>query len=186
MQVHTNLSTHLYKTLVLGDNLFPQSSGSFPQPDPAKPKQNPSPHGLMRHHLLVVDDDADVCGQLSKYLSRQGYQVTTASDFEAALSLAEELRPSLVILNVVMPDYDGLDLLEEIKLRHPGLPVIILTGLGFCEEVMQEALAKGAAGYVSKALPLTQLLMGVHRVLGRKPVFEARPLSQKEHSVTSH
>ena len=72
---------------------------------------------------------------------------------------------NLVILDVPLGDSDGLEILQTLKNAHPNLPVIIMTGIGFDEELLQEAIKKGASGYVSKTLPLDQLLMEVHRTL---------------------
>jgi DNA-binding NtrC family response regulator len=58
-----------------------------------------------------------------------------------------------------------LEILERMKATHPNLPIIIMTGIGFDEDLLQEAIQKGASGYVSKTLPLDQLLMEVHRTL---------------------
>jgi len=76
---------------------------------------------------------------------------------------------NLVILDVALAEADGLELLARLKGVHPKLPIIILTGMGFDDELLQEALQKGASGYVSKTLPLEQLLMEVHRTLKYQP-----------------
>jgi DNA-binding NarL/FixJ family response regulator len=70
-----------------------------------------------------------------------------------------------MILDIALPDADGLELLEKVKTSHPNLPVIMLTGMGFDEDLVSEALAKKASGYVSKTLPLDQLLMEIRRAL---------------------
>ena len=58
-----------------------------------------------------------------------------------------------------------MEVLTSLKSAHPNLPVIIMTGIGFEEELLREAKERGASGYVSMTLPLNQLLMEVHRVL---------------------
>jgi len=124
--------------------------------------------GQMKEHILVVDDEAPIRDLLGEFFRRRGYTVTTAATGEDALRLADEVVLQLVILDIALPDADGLELLESIKSGHPNLPVIVLTGMGFDGELLREALQKGAAGYVSKTLPLDQLLMEVHRVLSPK------------------
>jgi len=91
--------------------------------------------------------------------------VTTAATGAEALRLVDEVRLHLVIVDVILPDIDGLELLQALRGSHPNLPVLIMTGIGYDEQLLQEALQKGAAGYISKTLPLGQLLMEVHRVL---------------------
>ena len=119
----------------------------------------------MKQHILVVDDEPPVRELLGSYFSKHGYEVTTASDAAEALTKASNLPLHLVILDVLLPDSDGLEILEELKSAHPSLPVIIMTGIGFDEELLQESIQKGASGYISKTLPIDQLLMEVHRTL---------------------
>ncbi|HTG45372.1 MAG TPA: response regulator [Verrucomicrobiae bacterium] len=119
----------------------------------------------MKQHILVVDDEPPIRELLQAYFLKHGYEVTTAKDAAEALRLTDEVSLHLVILDVLLPDSDGLEILEKIKAAHPNLPIIIMTGIGFDEELLQESIQKGASGYVSKTLPLDQLLMEVHRTL---------------------
>jgi len=119
----------------------------------------------MKHHILVVDDEAPIRELLSDFFSNKGYVVSTAASVKDALRTANEESLHLVIMDVLLPDGDGMETLTSIRSAHPQLPVIIMTGIGFDEELLQEARDRGASGYVSKTLPLNQLLMEVHRVL---------------------
>jgi DNA-binding NtrC family response regulator len=119
----------------------------------------------MKQHILVVDDEPPIRELLQAYFQKHNYEVTTASNADDALRLADETPLHVVILDVLLPDRDGLEVLQALKAAHPNLPIIIMTGIGFDEELLQEAIQKGAAGYVSKTLPLDQLLMEVHRTL---------------------
>lgn len=122
----------------------------------------------MKQHILVVDDEASIRDLLSAYFRKHDYQVTAAATADEALRLVDDQSIQAVILDVLLADTDGLEVLAKIKASHPRLPVIIMTGIGFDEELLQEALQKGASGYVSKTLPLDQLLMEVHRTLNYK------------------
>jgi len=122
----------------------------------------------MKQHILVVDDEAPIRDLLSAYFKKHGYQVSTAGTAADACRLVDEQAVSAVVLDVLLPDTDGLEALAMMKASHPKLPVIIMTGIGFDEELLQEAVQKGASGYVSKTLPLDQLLMEVHRTLNYK------------------
>ena len=126
-------------------------------------------NSLTRQHILVVDDELAVRDLMRAFLDRRGYQVTTAATESEALHLAGEIDFGLVILDVALADADGLELLVDFKLRYPDLPVIMLTGMGYDDELQQEALDKGAAGYVAKTLPLEQVLMEIHRALRQSP-----------------
>jgi DNA-binding response OmpR family regulator len=119
----------------------------------------------MKQHILVVDDEPPIRELLASYFKKHGYDVTTAADAVETMRLADEVPLHLVILDVLLPDSDGLEILEQLKAAHPNLPIIIMTGIGFDEELLQESIQKGASGYVSKTLPLDQLLMEVHRTL---------------------
>lgn len=122
----------------------------------------------MKQHILVVDDEPPIRELLQSYFTKHGYAVTTAADAQEAFRLADETPLQLVILDVLLPDSDGLEVLAQMKNTHPNLPIIIMTGIGFDEDLLQEAIQKGASGYVSKTLPLDQLLMEVHRTLNFK------------------
>jgi DNA-binding NtrC family response regulator len=123
----------------------------------------------MNEHILVVDDEAPIRDLLSTFFQKRDYKVTTAATAEEAQKSAKEPSLKLVILDIALGEEDGLQLLAALKGDHPKLPVIILTGMGFDDELLQEALEKGASGYVSKTLPLEQLLMEVHRALKQHP-----------------
>jgi DNA-binding response OmpR family regulator len=119
----------------------------------------------MKQHLLVVDDEAPIRELLSEYLRKHGYEVSVAATANEAVRLSNESTVHLMILDIGLPDADGLELLEIVKTSHPNLPVIMLTGMGFDDELLQEALAKKASAYLSKTLPLDQLLVQVRRTL---------------------
>ena len=72
---------------------------------------------------------------------------------------------TLTLLDISLADEDGLKLLEQLKKNQPSLRVIMLTGMGFVEDLLQEAQQKGADGYVSKVLPLDELLLAIQRIL---------------------
>ncbi len=119
----------------------------------------------MKQHILVIDDEAQIRDLLLTYFRKHQYLVSAAGTASDAMRIASEVRLHLIILDVVLAESDGIEVLEALKTAHPNLPVIIMTGIGFDEELLQEAVEKGASGYVSKTLSLDQLLMEVHRVL---------------------
>jgi two-component system OmpR family response regulator len=123
----------------------------------------------MKQHILVVDDEEPILEMLASYLKKHGFEVSTANTAADALRLLEEKAIHLIILDVLLADTDGLELLDQIKALRPRLPVIIATGLAFDQQLLQEAAEKGAAGYVRKTQPLDQLLTEVHRTLNYKP-----------------
>ena len=119
----------------------------------------------MKPQILVIDDEQPLCDYLDCYLTRHGFDVTTTTRSDEGLRLLDDHPYQLVILDVVLKDGDGLELLTRIIRAHPALPVLMLTGLGFQEEILLEAKSRGAAGYLSKSLTSTHLLLELHRLL---------------------
>ncbi len=123
----------------------------------------------MKRHLLVIDDERPIRHLLSCFFREHEFEVTTSATSLEAQRVVNEVPIDLVILDINLPDVDGLDLLATLKSSHPNLPVIMLTGLGYDDELVQESLRRGAAGFISKSLPLDQLLMEVHRTFMQPP-----------------
>jgi DNA-binding response OmpR family regulator len=119
----------------------------------------------MKQHILIIDDETSILELLKSFFEKQGYQITLAENGTEALRLAADIGFDLIILDVVLPDADGLEVLQSLKQLHPNTPVIIMTGIGFDEVLLKEAKRKGASGYVSKTLPLDKLLSEVRAVL---------------------
>ncbi len=107
--------------------------------------------------ILVVDDDADMLRLLSMRLNAAGYQVSAVGSAEAALAQLSVERPQLVLSDVRLPGRDGLSLYDEIRQRHPSLPVILLTAHGTIPDAV-EATARGVFGYLTKPYEPRELL----------------------------
>lgn len=120
-------------------------------------------NSFMSQHILVVDDEEQIRELLCIYLKKQGFEVSTAATSQETLRLVKEKTFDLVVLDIGLADEDGLRLLAQIKTDQPTLRVVMLTGMGFVEDLLQEAHQKGADGYVSKVLPLDELLMAIQR-----------------------
>ena len=119
----------------------------------------------MSRNILVVDDETQIRDLLGIYLKRQGFTVATAATSAETLEKLARQPLDLVVLDISLGGEDGLSLLAQIKASHPGIKVIMLTGMGFVEDLLQEAHQKGADGYVSKVLPLDELLLTIQRIL---------------------
>jgi DNA-binding response OmpR family regulator len=123
----------------------------------------------MKQRILVVDDEPQIREMLSMYFSSHGYETLAAGDSTQAMRSVEENKVDVVVLDIGLAEEDGLKLLEQLKSQHPDLHVIMLTGMGFVEDLLQEAQQKGADGYVSKVLPLDELLTAIQRILKATP-----------------
>jgi two-component system, OmpR family, response regulator len=116
-------------------------------------------------HLLVVDDDKELCLLLSKFLAEQGYRVSIAHDGPAMTGILEASRVDLVVLDLMLPGEDGLALCR--RLRSTGtLPIIMLTAMG--DEVDRiVGLEMGADDYLAKGSNPRELLARIRAVLRR-------------------
>lgn len=123
----------------------------------------------MQRHILVVDDEAQIRDLLSLFLGRKGFTVSTAATAAETLRFLGDNPVDLVVLDIGLQEEDGLQVLAKIKAGHPQLRVIMLTGMGFVEDLLVEAHRHGADGYVSKVLPLEELLLAIERVLKSVP-----------------
>ncbi|MEW6305959.1 MAG: response regulator [Verrucomicrobiota bacterium] len=119
----------------------------------------------MKARILIVDDEIAICDYLCTYLNAQGFQTMAAQTPEQGLQLIDAQPVDLVVLDIALGEADGLEVLETIKFAHPDLPVIMLTGMGYDEELIAEALSKHASGYLSKTLPPAQLLLEIKHTL---------------------
>jgi two-component system response regulator GlrR len=115
-------------------------------------------------HLLVVDDDADMLRLLTMRLAAAGYRVSTATSAEAALTQLDIERPQLVLSDVRLPGRDGLALFDDIRARHPSLPVILLTAHGTIPDAV-EATERGVFTYLTKPFDGKALLDKIAQAL---------------------
>lgn len=125
------------------------------------PKESANATGA---RLLVVDDDADLLRLLSLRLNAAGYQVTAVTSAESALTQLEIEHPQLVLSDVRLPGRDGLALFDEIRKRHPALPVILLTAHGTIPDAV-EATARGVFTYLTKPYDARELLDKIAQAL---------------------
>ncbi len=115
--------------------------------------------------ILVVDDEEQIRNSLRGVLSDEGFAVLEAGDGRRALEVLGERTPDLVILDVWLPEIDGIALLEQIKSKHPSLPVIIICGHANIEAAVR-ATRLGAADFIEKPFSLDALLGSIERALG--------------------
>ena len=133
-------------------------------PDAVAIKMGPAPGGHAperTNRILVIDDDATVRNLMRRYLSREGFEVVTAGGGLEGLEFARDLHPSVITLDVFMPDMDGWSVLQAIKqdaeLSH--IPVIMMT----ISDEKQKGFTLGASGYLTKPVDRAQLAQLLHR-----------------------
>ena len=124
-------------------------------------------------HILLVDDDAEIGALVSRYFGSQGLRVSVAGSAGGMRTAMEETRVDVVLLDLGLPDGEGLDLLRELRERWRG-PLIIVSGRGESVERVV-GLELGADDYVTKPFDLRELLARVRSVLRRASEASATP-----------
>jgi response regulator RpfG family c-di-GMP phosphodiesterase len=125
--------------------------------------------------VLVVDDEPDIIRLITKRLKPEGYELDVAVDGEEALEKTFSTPVDLVLLDIRLPEVDGLTVLSQIKERHPGIAVVMMTAYG-SEQVAMEALRRGADDYLIKPLdedePLPTVKMNLEKLRRRQQMDE--------------
>jgi signal transduction histidine kinase len=133
----------------------------------------------MPEKILVVDDEPDIVKVLSKILEVSGYDVVAAYGGAEGVKAAKETKPELVLLDYMMPDLTGLDVLKEIKEFSDEIYVVMVTGRG-SEEVAAAVMKAGASDYVIKPFVKDQIITVVKDTLRiRRAEVKARHLQQE-------
>ena len=103
--------------------------------------------------ILLVDDDALLVRMYQKKLENDGYTVTTADDGDVALTKVAQVKPDLILLDIMMPKVNGLQVLTKLKENKEtsNIPVILLTNVGASDEDVNRGLELGAVAYLVKA-----------------------------------
>jgi len=120
--------------------------------------------------ILVVDDNAAIAGIIERHLTGAGYAVVTAPDGPRALEVVSSERPDCVLLDIMMPDVSGLEVLRRLKAdpATAAVPVILVTGKS--EDADAElGYREGAAAYVTKPFKAAQIVDAVRKVLAATP-----------------
>jgi two-component system response regulator ResD len=116
--------------------------------------------------VLIVEDDDTVANVLVSYLERAGHQAKHVTDGQAALDLIDADVPDLVVLDLMLPVIDGLEVCRRVRRTHPDLPVIMLTALAESEDRIA-GLEVGADDYVTKPFSPRELILRIESVLRR-------------------
>lgn len=130
---------------------------------------------MTKPRLLLVDDEVLFTDNLSKLLTRRGYEVSAVNDSWQALRVAEEQEFDVVILDQKMPGLDGIDVLRELKSKVPDLEIIILTGHGSLE-IGIAGLQLGAYDFIRKPIGLSELEEKIARAFDRRVLRRSNEL----------
>ena len=120
-----------------------------------------------RDLILVVDDDPKIVALVRAYLVSAGFDVVTAADGAQAIRLVRERRPRLVVLDLMLPEVDGLEVTREVR-RSSDVPILMLTARGSLADRVG-GLGEGADDYLVKPFAPSEVVARVQAILRRAP-----------------
>ena len=121
----------------------------------------------MQKTIVVIDDDRTIQATLSAVLPRHGYDVSVGPSAAQGLKKIAEVKPDLVLLDLALPDADGLDVLRDLKAEHPEMPVIVLTANDSLANAI-ESIKQGAFHFLAKPYAIEELLSLCARALDQQ------------------
>jgi len=129
--------------------------------------------------IVIVDDDASIREPLRVFLEAHDLAVVEAENAEQLRKLFRSVNIALILLDIGLPDTDGLTLLPEIVNDHPGVGIVMLTGMADLE-VALDCMRKGADDYLSKPVQFHEILLVVRKVLERRRLIAENLMYQKD------
>ncbi|MBF0467909.1 MAG: response regulator transcription factor [Desulfamplus sp.] len=140
---------------------------------------------MPKEHILIVDDEEDILELIRFNLLREGYSVTAAGNGEDAIKVLRNEKIDLMILDLMLPGIDGLEVTRQIKNtpQLPEIPVIMLTAKGEEADVVT-GLELGADDYISKPFSPRILLARVRTILRRKTLLNQKESKNDHHTQT--
>lgn len=123
--------------------------------------------------VLVVDDEATLAELITMALRYEGWEVRAAGDGRTAVRVARDFRPDAVVLDIMLPDVDGLEVLRKLRVDAPHLPVLFLTAKDAVEDRIA-GLTAGGDDYVTKPFSLEEVVLRLRGLMRRTGVTEAQ------------
>ncbi|WP_136194215.1 MULTISPECIES: response regulator transcription factor [Actinomyces] len=124
--------------------------------------------------VLVVDDEQTLADLLASALRYEGWEVSTAGTGRAAVRCAQELDPDVIVLDIMLPDFDGLEVMRRIHGHQPNVPVLFLTAKDAVEDRVA-GLTAGGDDYVTKPFSLEEVVARLRALLRRSGVGSEKP-----------
>ena len=129
--------------------------------------------------VLVVDDEQMLADLLASALRYEGWEVTTAGTGIAAVRSAQEIDPDVIVLDIMLPDFDGLEVMRRVRGHSPNVPVLFLTAKDAVEDRVA-GLTAGGDDYVTKPFSLEEVVARLRALLRRSGASEEKPDSLLE------
>ncbi|MBN2600425.1 MAG: response regulator [Candidatus Marinimicrobia bacterium] len=111
---------------------------------------------MTKNRILIIDDEPNVCEFLAEYLEYKGFETKMCQSGKEALKYLESETFDAILLDLIMPEMNGLEVLEKIRLMKIMIPVIIVTGVKD-KDVAEDAIKLGAADFIPKPIDLDRL-----------------------------
>jgi two-component system OmpR family response regulator len=148
------------------------------------PATNPAPSpSRLQHvdgspvHVLVVDDEPNIAELLAMALRLEGWDISVAHTGGKAVAAARKQRPDAVVLDLMLPDFDGLEVMRKLRANTPDIPVLFLTAKDSVEDRVA-GLTAGGDDYVTKPFSLEEVVARLRALLRRAGMGETRPSSE--------
>lgn len=139
----------------------------------------------MKKHILIVEDEAHLAEALSHNLGFEGYATTVAHDGEEGLKLAQTIQFDLVILDIMMPKLDGLEVCRRLRATGNRVPILFLTAKSSDADRLL-GLKVGADDYLAKPFLLEELILRIQGIFRRQEWYAAPPEEQEVFRFGSH
>jgi DNA-binding response OmpR family regulator len=117
--------------------------------------------------ILIIEDDDEMRSLLEDFVEEEGYEADSVGKGTYAFRKLIAESFDLIITDIRMPGFSGLEILPELKRLQPEIPIIVITAFG-SEEVYLKALSRGADAYLAKPVPLLQLTTLIHKMINSK------------------
>ncbi len=147
---------------------------------------------MANERILVVDDEQGMLKYLNKLLSENGYDISLADHGVAGLMEVGQKDFDLILLDIKMPQMDGMEFLERVKKTKPHIPIVIMTGHGTIETAIK-AMKLGAYDYINKPFEIDEILIVIDKALEKKRLEDENLQLRKEleasytfHDIVSH
>jgi len=120
----------------------------------------------------IVDDKPTIRNLLEEFFQQEGFTVYTADDGKKAITLVQEANPHILLMDLRMPDMNGVEALQEIKKIRPEQLVIMMTAYGE-EDIVEQAIRLGACDYISKPFDLYELAKIIQSTLAKSRIKQS-------------
>lgn len=127
---------------------------------------------MERKKILIVEDEMDLLNLIDFNLTRKGYKTAAALDGLDALKKAEEYRPDLIVLDLMLPEMDGWKFCKSLRQKKSDVPIVMLTAKAMPEDRIA-GLEIGADDYITKPFNSAELVLRIERLLKKKSVIES-------------